>query len=163
RFAEVIAAPEAPAVIAVDIPIGLPEQAGHGGRRADNMVRPLLGARKSSVVSVPSRRAVFAEVGPFGDPQSRSAAPPPACAVARETSDPPRGISIFAFGVLSKTGEVDAVRQSDRSLDGRVREAHPELAFWRLNGERPLASPKKTEAGLALRRRLLIDAGLPAA
>src|SRR5215831_4213564 len=128
RFAEVIAAPEA--LIAVDIPIGLPEQAGHGGRRADNMVRPLLGARKSSVFSVPSRRAVFAEV--------------------------------FAFGIFSKIREVDAVLQSDRSLDGRVREAHPELAFRRFNGERPLASPKKTEAGLALRRRLLIEAGLPA-
>src|SRR5262249_35812151 len=63
---------------------------------------------------------------------------------------------------FSKIREVDAVLQSDRSLDGRVREAHPELAFWRLNGARPLASPKKTEAGLALRRRLLIEAGFPA-
>src|SRR5215831_748518 len=98
RFAEVIAAPEA--LIAVDIPIGLPEQAGHGGRRADNMVRPLLGARKSSVFSVPSRRAVFAEIGPFGDQQSRSAAHQRACAVARETSDPPRSISIFSFGIF---------------------------------------------------------------
>src|SRR5262249_9015776 len=88
RFAGVIAAPGAPAVIAVDIPIGLPEQAGHGGRSADNMVRPFLGARRSSVFSVPSRRAVFAEVGPFGDQQSRSAAHQRACAVARETSDP---------------------------------------------------------------------------
>ena len=127
------------------------------------MVRPFLGARRSSVFSVPSRRAVFAEVGPFGDQQSRSAAHQRACAVARETSDPPRSISIFAFGIFSKIREVDAVLQSNRSLDGRVREAHPELAFWRLNGERPLPSPKKTEAGLALRRRLLIEAGLPAA
>jgi predicted RNase H-like nuclease len=127
------------------------------------MVRPLLGARKSSVFSVPSRRAVFAEVGPFGDQQSRSAAHQRACAVARETSDPPRSISIFAFGIFSKIREVDAVLQSNRSLDGRVHEAHPELAFWRLNGARPLASPKKTEAGFALRRRLLIEAGLPAA
>src|SRR5437899_2853862 len=98
RFAEVIAAPEAPAVIAVDIPIGLPEQAGHGGRTADNMVRPFLGARRSSVFSVPSRRAVFAEVGPFGDQQSRYAAHQRACAVALETSDPPTRIAIFAFG-----------------------------------------------------------------
>jgi len=111
RFAEVTAAaPEAPAIIAVDIPIGLPEQAGRGGRTADNVVRSLLGARRSSVFSVPSRRAVFAEVGPFGD--------------------------------------------------GQVRETHPELAFWRLNGGCPLASAKKTKAGLALRRRLLIEAGL---
>src|SRR6516162_5718757 len=149
RFAEVIAAPEAPAVIAVDMPIGLPEQAGHGGRTADNMVRPLLGARRSSVFSVPSRRAVFAEVGAFGDQQSRSAAHRRACAVARETSDPPRSITIFAFGIFSKIREVDAVLQSDRSLHASVRETHPELAFWRLNGARPLPSPKKTEAGLS--------------
>ena len=126
------------------------------------MVRPLLGARKSSVFSVPSRRAVFAEVGPFGDQQSRYAAHQRACAVARETSDPPSSITIFAFGIFSKIREVDAVLQSDRSLHGRVRETHPELAFWRLNGARSLPSPKKTEAGLALRRRLLIEAGLPA-
>ncbi len=123
RFAEVIAAPEAPAVIAIDIPIGLPEQAGHGGRTADDMVRPFLGARRSSVFSVPSRRAVFAEVGPFGDQQSRYAAHQRACAVARRTSDPPRSITIFAFGIFSKIREVDAVLQSDRSLHGRVRAA----------------------------------------
>ena len=43
---------------------------------------------------------------------------------------------------------------------------HPELAFWRLNGARALAEPKKVksrpyEPGLALRRGLLIAAGLP--
>ena len=69
-------------------------------------------------------------------------------------------ITIFAFGIFSKIREVDAVLQSDRALDGRVRETHPELAFWRLNGGCPLASAKKTKAGLALRRRLLIEAGL---
>src|SRR5262245_16800115 len=129
RFAEVIAAPEAPATIAVDIPIGLPEQSGRGGRTADNAVRSLLGARRSSVFSVPSRRAVFAEVGPFGDQQSRRAAHQRACAVARETADPPRSISIFAFGIFSKIREVDAVLQGDRSVDGRAGEAHPKLAF----------------------------------
>jgi predicted RNase H-like nuclease len=160
RFAEVTPAPEAPAIIAVDIPIGLPEQAGRGGRTADNVVRSLLGARRSSVFSVPSRRAVFAEVGPFDGRQSRCAAHQRACAIARETSVPPRSISIFAFGIFSKIREVDAVLQSDRALDGRVHETHPELAFWRLNGGCPLASAKKTKTGLALRRQLLIEAGL---
>lgn len=159
-FAEVITAPETPAIIAVDIPIGLPEQAGRGGRTADNAVRSLLGARRSSVFSVPSRRAVFAEIGPFDGQQSRWAAHQRACAVARETSVPPRSITIFAFAIFSKIREVDAVLQSDRALHGRVRETHPELAFWCLNGARPLASAKKTEVGLALRRRLLIEAGL---
>ena len=138
RFAEVTAAREAPAIIAVDIPIGLPEQAGRGGRTADNVARSLLGARKSSVFSVPSRRAVFAEVGPFDGQQSRYAAHQRACAVARETSVPPRSITIFAFGIFPKIREVDAVLRSARALDGRVRETHPELAFWRLNAGCPL-------------------------
>ena len=49
---------------------------------------------------------------------------------------------------------------------GRVFEVHPELAFWRLNGERALTEPKKVksrpyEPGLALRRGLLVAAGFP--
>ncbi len=47
-------------------------------------------------------------------------------------------------------------------------EVHPEVAFWRLNGERALTEPKKVkgrpyEPGLALRRELLVAAGLPRA
>src|SRR5262249_62320310 len=53
RFAEVIAAPEALAVIAVDIPIGLPEQAGHGGRTGREMVGPVFRGRRRSRVSGP--------------------------------------------------------------------------------------------------------------
>ena len=45
-------------VIAVDMPIGLPERTGYGGRAAENAVRPLLGARQSAVFSVPSRGAL---------------------------------------------------------------------------------------------------------
>ena len=58
HFADVLTAPEAPSVVAVDIPIGLPERVGRGGRAAENAVRPLLGARQSSVFSVPSRAAL---------------------------------------------------------------------------------------------------------
>jgi predicted RNase H-like nuclease len=48
-----------------------------------------------------------------------------------------------------------------------VFEVHPEVAFWRLNSERALTEPKKIKGrpygpGLALRRGLLIAAGLPA-
>src|SRR5690348_10777709 len=59
HFAEVLAAPERPTIVAVDMPIGLPAQAGLGGRRAESSVRPLLGARQSSVFSVPSRAAIY--------------------------------------------------------------------------------------------------------
>src|SRR5436853_4051449 len=56
RFADVLAAPEVPAIVGVDMPIGLPERVGVGGRPAENAIRPLLGARQSSVFSVPSRQ-----------------------------------------------------------------------------------------------------------
>jgi predicted RNase H-like nuclease len=163
RFADVLAAPEAPGVIAVDIPIGLPERTGRGGRAADNAVRPLLGARKSSVFSTPSRGAVFAEVGPFADQQSRYAAHQRACLIARATSQPPRGMTIFTFAILPKIREVDAAVRSQEFIRSRVFETHPELAFCQLNDACPLPEPKKTKRGLALRRRLLIEAGLPAA
>src|ERR1700720_996088 len=48
RFAEVTAAPEAPSIIGMDIPIGLPEQAGRGGGGPRTPGRPPLRARKTS-------------------------------------------------------------------------------------------------------------------
>jgi predicted RNase H-like nuclease len=132
-FADVLATPEAPAVVAVDMPIGLPERARHGGRAAESAVRPLLGARRSSLFPIPSRQAVFSEPGPFADSRARYAAHQRACAIAQATSDPARRITIFAFAIFPKIREVDAVLQSDRSLTRRVFETHPELAFCRLN------------------------------
>ncbi len=127
RFADVLAAPERPAIVAVDMPIGLPERVRSraAGRRRD-AVRPLLGARQSSVFSVPSRAAIYA--GDYAD----------ACRVAQETSEPPRKVSKQLFNIAPKIREVDAVLRADPALAERVYEVHPELAFWRLNGERAL-------------------------
>jgi len=152
NFADVLTASEAPTVIAVDIPIGLPERVG--GRAAENAVRPLLGARQSSVFSVPSRSAVYA-----GDYRE-------ACRLAQETSEPPRKVSKQLFNIAPKIREVDETLRTS-SAAGRVFEVHPELAFWRLNGGRALTEPKKVkgrcyEPGLALRRGLLIAAGIAA-
>jgi len=124
HFADLIAAMEAPAIVAVDMPIGLPEQTGHGGRAAENAIRPLLGARQSSVFSVPSRAAMQAQ-------DYRQA-----CALALETSDPPRKISRQLFMIAPKIREVDEALREQSGLAARVYEVHPELAFWRLNGER---------------------------
>lgn len=155
-FADVLGAPQAPAIVAVDIPIGLPERAGPGGRAAKNAVRPLLGARQSAVFSVPSRAALAAE-------DYREA-----CRIALATSDPPRKVSKQLFMIAPKIREVDACLRTEPAALARVFEVHPELAFWRLSGGRALAEPKKVkgrcyEPGLALRRRLLVEAGLPAA
>ncbi len=153
-FADVLRAPEAPAVIAVDMPIGLPEHNGLGGRAAEDAVRPLLGSRQSSVFSVPSRAAIYA---------SDYAA---ACAIALATSDPPRKVSKQLFNIAPKIREIDGQLRGDSAAAARVFEVHPEVAFWRLNGGQALDQPKKVKSkphppGLALRRGLLIAGGLP--
>jgi predicted RNase H-like nuclease len=155
RFADVLAAPEAPAIIAVDMPIGLPDRIGPDGRGPERAIRPLLGARQSSVFSVPPRAAIYAA-------DFRAA-----CAAALAASDPPRKVSKQLFMIAPKIREVDEVLCADPIAAARVHEVHPELAFWRLNGERALAEPKKVKGvgykpGLALRRSLLVAAGLPA-
>lgn len=154
HFAGVIRAPEQPAVIAVDMPIGLPSRIGPGGRGPEEAVRPLLGQRQSSVFSVPSRSAIQAAT--FAE----------ACDRAEATSEPPRKVSKQLFNIAPKIREIDRVLRTESGVAGKVYEVHPELAFWRLNGERALDEPKKVKGqlhppGLALRRRLLISAGLP--
>jgi len=156
RFADVLSAAQRPAVIAIDMPIGLPERVGHGGRAPENAVRPLLGARQSSVFSVPSRAAIYERN--YAD----------ACRVALATSEPPRKVSKQLFNIARKIREVDEILRADAALAARVYEVHPELAFWRLNHERMLDEPKKVksrvyEPGLTLRRTLLQNAGLPGA
>src|SRR5262245_7151509 len=156
RFVDVLDAPEQPAVIAVDVPIGLPERTGAGGRAAENAVRPLLGQRQSSVFSVPSRTAIYA-------PDYVAA-----CHAALATSQPPRKVSRQLFNISPKIREVDAILRANPELATRVFEVHPELAFWRLNGDRPLPEAKKVksrpyEPGLILRWELLALAGLPLA
>src|SRR5258708_36229483 len=66
--------------------------------------------------------------------------------------------------IAPKIREVDETLRNTPSLTGRVFEVHPEVAFWRLNGGRALAEPKKVKGrpfgpSLALRRRLLTDGG----
>lgn len=153
QFADIFSAPEAPAVVAVDMPIGLPERAGPGGRAAENAVRPLLGERQSSVFSVPARAAIYAE-------DYREA-----CRLALANSEPPRKVSKQLFNIAPKIREVDGFLRGNPTHAPRVFEVHPELAFWRFNGGRSLSEPKKVKSrpyapGLALRRELLVAAGV---
>ncbi|MFM9859698.1 DUF429 domain-containing protein [Pseudoxanthobacter sp. M-2] len=153
-FGEVLALPEAPAIIAVDMPIGLPDRVGARGRETEREVRPLLGMRQSSVFSVPSRAAVTES----GDDY------PLACRLARETSDPPRAVAKQCFHLFPKIREIDALMTP--ALEARVYEVHPEVAFWRLNGGQAMSLPKKVKgspnpAGLAERQDLLAALGFP--
>ena len=153
-FQDVLALAPAPEVICVDMPIGLPETAGIGGRPADVAARAKLGARQSAVFAVPSRAAVM-------QVDYREA-----CAAALATSDPPRKVSKQCFNLFPKIREIDALMTP--ALQDRVYETHPELAFWALNGERPLSEAKKVKSrphapGIGLRQGLLGAAGYDAA
>ncbi len=148
RFADLAAVPDV-AVIAVDMPIGLPDRIGPHGRGPEAALRPKLGERQSAVFSVPSRAAVHA--ADYGE----------ACLAALATSDPPKKVSKQAFFLFPKIREIDALLREDSDLRTRVFECHPEGAFAAMNGG-PLPTPKKVksrphEPGLAERRRLLAD------
>lgn len=166
HLAELLEALPDNAVIAVDMPIGLPERCGPGGRGPEKLVRPLLGMRQSSVFSIPSRAAVYSGVqSPSAGDDGWLAAHRRASEVARATSEPPRGVSIQAFGLFAKIRELDTLLRENASLCERVFESHPELCFWRLNGKLPLKEPKKVKGrvfgpGMAERRTLLKGAGL---
>jgi predicted RNase H-like nuclease len=147
--AEIADAPEAPTIVAVDIPIGLPERIEGPGRAPERLLRPLLGARRSSVFSMPARAAVYA-------PDYAAA-----CREARARSEPPRGITIQGFNILPKVREVDELLRARPDLIARIHEVHPEAAFWAMNGGTPLDSRKAEPAGLDHRRALLVAAGLP--
>ncbi len=161
-FAQILAEPEMPAIVAVDMPIGLPEHSPPHGRLPESAVRPLLGDRKSSVFRIPSRSAVYAGAGdtPIDDRERYFLA----CAIARETSEDRKAFAKQGFYIFRKIVEIDQFLRSNPSMVRRVFEIHPEVAFWRMNGDRPLNEPKKKKSrlyapGLELRQRLLVAAG----
>jgi predicted RNase H-like nuclease len=138
-------------IISVDMPIGLPDHISARGRGPEKAARKHLGMRQSSVFAVPSRAAVYE------DDYSR------ACETALKTSEPPKKVSKQCFHLFPKIREIDALMTPE--LESRVFEVHPELAFWRLNGEREMNLPKKIKSranpvGLDQRRDLLVSPGL---
>ena len=128
-------------VIAVDIPIGLPDR---GGRRADTEARQFVGGRRaSSVFSSPIRGILDATSQPEASRQHREI--------------DGRGFGAQSFAILSKIREWDDLLQSDAQARAAVREIHPEVSFSALNGGRGmgLAFKKKSQEGAATRTELL--------
>lgn len=124
---------------AVDMPIGLPVT---GSRGCDMQARGLLGAARSRVFPH-LRRPLLRFIGDWR-------------AASEWAKRDGKGISKQAFNILPKIAEVD--RWIAPRRQARVREAHPELAFARLNRGVPLPS-KATADGIMARRRLLRIAG----
>jgi len=136
RFEDVLASGFA--VVAVDIPIGLPDGPLPRGRVCDREARRLLGfPRCTSVFSAPSRPAVAA--GSFAEAQARNG-----------------GMTLETFNVCAKVADVDAAL--DPAVQERVIEVHPELCFFELNEGRSVVEPKRKAAGRVARLTLLAGA-----
>ena len=166
NFSTLVATLPATTLFAVDMPIGLPDFTCHGGRGPEQAVRPLLKQRQSSVFSVPSRSAVYAECAAPGSQAEIIAAHKRASIIALQTSDPPRKISIQAFMLFPKIREIDTELRTHPQLVSRVFESHPEYAFTVLNGGEPMTLPKKirgavNEPGMEGRRALLAGHKMP--
>ncbi|MFT0860658.1 DUF429 domain-containing protein [Ancylobacter sp. G4_0304] len=161
RLAELFERPLAPDLVAVDMPIGLPERIEAKGRAPERLVRPKLGRRQSSVFSMPSRAAVEAseDASVPEDERYRHA-----CARARATSEPPRAVAKQGFALFPRILDIDRWLRANPALQPRVFECHPEVSFWAMNGETEVTTAKKVQnrpnpEGLAQRRGLLDAAG----
>ena len=71
------------------------------------------------------------------------------------------GINQQTFHLFPKMREVDELLRSRPRLKRIVYEAHPELAFARMNGGKPVLSKKRQPDGYAERCRLLARHGFP--
>jgi predicted RNase H-like nuclease len=149
-FADVLAAPQRPRVIGVDVPIGLLPRAERGGRACDREARALLGRRGSSVFSPATRPALDALAAglPYRGVSDAN----------RATSPAGIGLSKQSFAIMPKITDVD--RSMTPELQARVFEVHPEVAFIRANGQHLLPSKKRAD-GREGRERALQQLGYP--
>lgn len=146
-LAGLVAAHRRARLILVDIPIGLP-WAELPVRPCDAAARRLLGRpRASSVFPAPCRAAVYAA----GPRQARQ--------VNRRVLR--RDLSAQSLGILGKIREADALLPPRRRASPPIREVHPEVCFWALNG-RPMlhkkSLPEGQEERLTVLRRYRSDA-----
>ncbi len=137
--------PQKLAVVTVDIPIGLPEFTPAGGRRCEQQARRVLGPRASSVFSAVGRLAL------------REATRLDAHIASQDAGG--IGVGAQAWGLSAKLREADSVMSPEAQRV--VHEVHPEVSFWAMNGEKPMAFGKKVLSGERERQDLLIRCGFP--
>ena len=128
----------------IDMPIGLPGSNSSGQRQCDVAARRLLGRpRASSVFPVPSRATMSAT--------SYSEA------LLLNRQHTGRGISKQAWNIVPKIVQIDRLLQARPELKTCLRECHPEVCFWALNGQRAMAFNKKTSEGRDERLHILMS------
>ncbi len=136
EIAELVDAWDDAALILIDVPIGLPDDGTP--RACDVEARKKLGRGRRSPPAPPCRAAL--------DIRLRELGPEEASGAGRErtgTRPAPR-----ASRSDRRIAEVDRLmRGRDANSRPAIRETHPEICFWALNGERPADHRKGCEAG----------------
>ncbi|RYC13242.1 DUF429 domain-containing protein [Nocardioides zhouii] len=132
------------AVVAVDIPIGLPDTSG---RLADAEARRVLVGKSSSVFSTPVRAALEAPSYEAGRAANLAA------------TDGRTSVSAQAYALREKVLQVDDWVRGRPGVE--VIEVHPEVSFARMAGS-PILARKKDPDGVRARREALAAHGIVA-
>jgi predicted RNase H-like nuclease len=130
-------------VLAVDMPIGFVD-VPRPGRECEGHARKLLPGKASSVFPTPCRPALACTTHAHAN------------SVSKELG---MGLNQQTFRLFPKMREVDDLLRTQPGLKRIVYEAHPELAFARMNGDKPVLSKKRKPEGYAERCRLLARHG----
>jgi predicted RNase H-like nuclease len=134
-FADVLDMKPAFTIVAVHVPIGLPDEGVPGGRGCDRAARAILGhPRQAAILSPPTPAALSC----------------PSWDAAREVMP---GLSPASWMRRRAIAEVNTEMQPYRQRT--VYEVAPELAFLRMNEDAPLRHGKRTPNGRHERRELL--------
>jgi len=131
-------------ILAVDMPFGLLDAPRPGGRPCEQEARALLPGKTSSVFPSPCRPALTCTTYARANATSKKLG---------------IGLTRQAFHIFPKMRELDELLRTRHELRGVVHEAHPELAFARMNGGQPVLAKKRQPEGYAVRHRLLAKHG----
>jgi predicted RNase H-like nuclease len=131
-------------VFAVDMPIGLLDTP-RPGRTCESEARALLRGKTSSVFPTPCRPALACLEYAHANATSRELG---------------AGLTRQTFHLFPKLREIDDLLRTWPKLQRIVHEAHPELAFARMNGGLAVLSKKRQPEGYEERLRLLAQHGL---
>jgi predicted RNase H-like nuclease len=128
-------------LILVDIPIGLREK-GTLERLCDKEARKVLKPKRhTSVFPAPCREAVYAS----GREEAKR--------INKELTE--RSLSEQSLAISPKIREVDDLLTTSKVARRLVREVHPEICFWGLNGGIGMTYSKKTLEGFVERLGVL--------
>lgn len=135
-----VAYPDADSIL-VDVPVGLRES-DNEPRACDTAARDVLGSpRGRSVFPPPIRETLDAD----GYAEAK----------AIQEAETDGSLGRQAWAIADKIREVDEFLRADpEARVGVVREAHPEVCFWGLAGERPMTYSKTSEPAAAFWERV---------